>query len=366
MLDNQLWRLIPAHAGKTVGLLIRQASEQAHPRSRGENQDENVINLSKQGSSPLTRGKPCLVRRRCQLRRLIPAHAGKTRYRTCRRQPSGAHPRSRGENTAARGDKIAGAGSSPLTRGKLQDAVAKAVTDRLIPAHAGKTQSPARAGTRCWAHPRSRGENAAPREERDALAGLIPAHAGKTLPVPGKRRRRRAHPRSRGENCSRANSASAFAGSSPLTRGKHSRRRGQLLDCGLIPAHAGKTSGRSTSGELIWAHTRSRGENCAAPQTRSPNSGSSPLTRGKQDGRPVCVAPHGLIPAHAGKTSRCVTSNTLAAAHPRSRGENLVHFAGDVRECGSSPLTRGKRISLSQTRCKKRLIPAHAGKTRCS
>ena len=184
--------------------------------------------------------------------------------------------------------------------------------------------------------------------------------------MPGKRRRRRAHPRSRGENCSRANSASAFAGSSPLTRGKHSRRRGQLLDCGLIPAHAGKTSGRSTSGELIWAHTRSRGENCAAPQTRSPNSGSSPLTRGKQDGRPVCVAPHGLIPAHAGKTSRCVTSNMLAAAHPRSRGENLVHFAGDVRECGSSPLTRGKRISLSQTRCKKRLIPAHAGKTRCS
>ena len=75
------------------------------------------------------------------------------------------------------------------------------------------------------------------------------------------------------------------------------------------------------------------------------------------------MAPHGLIPAHAGKTSRCVTSNMLAAAHPRSRGENLVHFAGDVRECGSSPLTRGKRISLSQTRCKKRLIPAHAGKT---
>ena len=241
MLDNQLWRLIPAHAGKTVGLLIRQASEQAHPRSRGENQDENVINLSKQGSSPLTRGKPCLVRRRCQLRRLIPAHAGKTRYRTCRRQPSGAHPRSRGENTAARGDKIAGAGSSPLTRGKLQDAVAKAVTDRLIPAHAGKTQSPARAGTRCWAHPRSRGENAAPREERDALAGLIPAHAGKTLPVPGKRRRRRAHPRSRGENASCARKETPPPGSSPLTRGKLLTRQLSVSLRRLIPAHAGKT-----------------------------------------------------------------------------------------------------------------------------
>ena len=30
-------RLIPAHAGKTMVLLIKAASSQAHPRSRGEN-----------------------------------------------------------------------------------------------------------------------------------------------------------------------------------------------------------------------------------------------------------------------------------------------------------------------------------------
>ena len=70
--------LIPAHAGKTTPKSIHGDSLQAHPRSRGENQDENIVNLSKQGSSPLTRGK--LVRsllRKAQAG-LIPAHAGKT------------------------------------------------------------------------------------------------------------------------------------------------------------------------------------------------------------------------------------------------------------------------------------------------
>ena len=211
---------------------------------------------------------------------------------------------------------------SPLTRGKHPAWILRVIASRLIPAHAGKT--------------------------------LSDRHLHTSHPV---------HPRSRRENHPHASSVVRIFGSSPLTRGKRSTSRTPTLVRRLIPAHAGKTARSLGVLGRRGAHPRSRGENCAAPQTRSPNSGSSPLTRGKQDGRPVCVAPHGLIPAHAGKTSRCVTSNMLAAAHPRSRGENLVHFAGDVRECGSSPLTRGKRISLSQTRCKKRLIPAHAGKT---
>ena len=273
-----------------------------NPRSRGENTRHGYYESLRLGSSPLTRGKHSRIGTCTPATRFIPAHAGKT---TPTRRPwcgSSAHPRSRGENGARRGRRRWCGGSSPLTRGKLPALWAFWADVGLIPAHAGKTRGRSKTPCAKPAHPRSRGENAAPREERDALAGLIPAHAGKTLPVPGKRRRRRAHPRSRGENCSRANSASAFAGSSPLTRGKHSRRRGQLLDCGLIPAHAGKTSGRSTSGELIWAHTRSRGENCAAPQTRSPNSGSSPLTRGKQRPQLRRRLRQRLIPAHAGKT----------------------------------------------------------------
>ena len=51
---------------------------------------------------------------------------------------------------------------------------------------------------------------------------LIPAHAGKTAGLRGVRFRREAHPRSRGENPRREAAALSRSGSSPLTRGKHS------------------------------------------------------------------------------------------------------------------------------------------------
>ena len=49
--------LIPARAGKTPGQLGTGIVGAAHPRAGGENQDENIVNLSKQGSSPRGRGK---------------------------------------------------------------------------------------------------------------------------------------------------------------------------------------------------------------------------------------------------------------------------------------------------------------------
>ena len=52
-----LSRLIPAWAGKTSTVTGMKRSNRAHPRVGGENQDENIVNLSKQGSSPRGRGK---------------------------------------------------------------------------------------------------------------------------------------------------------------------------------------------------------------------------------------------------------------------------------------------------------------------
>ena len=131
---------------------------------------------------------------------------------------------------------------------------------------------------------------------------LIPAHAGKTafmvsvLSVFG------AHPRSRGENSSEASKACVAGGSSPLTRGKPYRSGPTSCGRRLIPAHAGKTASVSILPSHASAHPRSRGEN---PLTKSPmiaRTGSSPLTRGKQQTIRVPVLPCGLIPAHAGKT----------------------------------------------------------------
>ena len=51
------------------------------------------------------------------------------------------------------------------------------------------------------------------------------------------------------------------------------------------------------------------------------------------------------------------------AAHPRSRGENAIIFNYDTVFTGSSPLTRGKPRDCHGAGRRRRLIPAHAGKT---
>ena len=172
-------RLIPAHAGKTKLSAYCFSFSPAHPRSRGENASRGV-------------------------------------------QPRvhEAHPRSRGENTTCPLAKYLAIGSSPLTRGKHVTGLTRATPGRLIPAHAGKTAGDVLPVSRISAHPRSRGENSPPnllmgeeagsspltrgKPQQAALAvhtlRLIPAHAGKTIPDEIVFRDRLAHPRSRGEN----------------------------------------------------------------------------------------------------------------------------------------------------------------------
>ena len=152
----------------------------AHPRSRGENPRMASLRFRLDGSSPLTRGKPPLLRPGGHHRRLIPAHAGKTRPLPRSFVLLTAHPRSRGENSPWPPLSDAPLGSSPLTRGKRHPFVLVAEHFRLIPAHAGKTGPRRSSRSASTAHPRSRGENVGECERRDGGARLIPAHAGKT------------------------------------------------------------------------------------------------------------------------------------------------------------------------------------------
>ena len=355
--------LIPAHAGKTPSSLARSVTSRAHPRSRGENGLGRRGNQANGGSSPLTRGKRAQGRAYHVGAGLIPAHAGKTGAWWPHGASPRAHPRSRGENYLAACLDCGVMGSSPLTRGKRAIGCGHHNRRGLIPAHAGKTSPSLRWRNRAWAHPRSRGENIKAKvaaccasgsspltrgkqsfaDGFDGSSGLIPAHAGKTrgwalssLSLP-------AHPRSRGENVLAAPMIVLIWGSSPLTRGKlHPRAR--LYACRrLIPAHAGKTLRSTRIPSSIW--------------------GSSPLTRGKLNERRDLTLPEGLIPAHAGKTSTSSTSTGCITAHPRSRGENRYESASARSPLGSSPLTRGKRLSTGSPTRSRRLIPAHAGKT---
>ena len=203
-----------------MSIYRRVTSGPAHPRSRGENHTRSNCALWATGSSPLTRGKRAARSGRPGRCGLIPAHAGKTQrdmaVRRCRR----AHPRSRGENRITITQHRFSAGSSPLTRGKHDVTAPVSCGSRLIPAHAGKTASGAATRRRGWAHPRSRGENAAFRRW-----------------------------------------VTTEVGSSPLTRGKLQVPPERPQRARLIPAHAGKTSSGIIVCHGFPAHPRSRGEN---------------------------------------------------------------------------------------------------------
>ena len=131
--------LIPAHAGKTVGDGVHCLSPSAHPRSRGENDGERGLGAAFRGSSPLTRGKQPLRLALGVEGGLIPAHAGKTKASPPLPAWVRAHPRSRGENDRDDVNGVTASGSSPLTRGKRRVRCRWCLCLRLIPAHAGKT-----------------------------------------------------------------------------------------------------------------------------------------------------------------------------------------------------------------------------------
>ena len=275
--------LIPARAGNTGEEAPLLPAERAHPRSRGEHPDPHLKELLRQGSSPLARGTLKELSLIVGTSGLIPARAGNTFCCAARYRESRAHPRSRGEHQEQLAGAITRAGSSPLARGTQSPAAEYHTPPGLIPARAGNTAQslPVPAGGR--AHPRSRGEHEKPggtlslewgssplargTQGMDGSArrrpGLIPARAGNTIAWMSSRVRPRAHPRSRGEHSLRGSRAEGTTGSSPLARGTPKEAAIKAAKRGLIPARAGNTGLRRWRGGTSWAHPRSRGEHKA-------------------------------------------------------------------------------------------------------
>ena len=158
-------------------------------------------------------------------------------------------------------------------------------------------------------------------------------------------------------------SRTAASGSSPRGRGKQVARETRVTGDGLIPAWAGKTLTVDAPMMQDEAHPRVGGENVGRLVLTRTQPGSSPRGRGKRveaAGEPPVIR---LIPAWAGKTGVRGSSGRTRRAHPRVGGEN-VRFAGvPCAFSGSSPRGRGKRRPSSLRRRAWRLIPAWAGKT---
>ena len=91
------------------------------------------------GSSPPTRGAPGRHRGRRRDPGIIPAYAGSTRQRYWATPSWEDHPRLRGEHLDAHSGPLTAEGSSPPTRGALDEIAATTGGIRIIPAYAGST-----------------------------------------------------------------------------------------------------------------------------------------------------------------------------------------------------------------------------------
>ena len=255
-----LLRFIPAYAGNSSSAHIPLDMTPVHPRLRGElsqsllraflllrfipayagNSMEKIrANMTKVGSSPLTRGTPYPRSFPIIAGRFIPAYAGNSGLRPAFLKSPTVHPRLRGELSFWFSYSSRPHGSSPLTRGTRIFKRNGRSTQRFIPAYAGNSRSFGRYSDFRSVHPRLRGE----------LCFLICFSVGQR-------------------------------GSSPLTRGTPACKRSITLVKRFIPAYAGNSYSARQQNASDSVHPRLRGELGCSGGALSLLDGSSPLTRG--------------------------------------------------------------------------------------
>ena len=139
-------------------------------------------------------------------------------------------------------------------------------------------------------------------------------------------------------------------GSSPLSRGIQAMNTTELLNGGIIPALAGNTPAKACTALARRDHPRSRGEYSRHGAPLPFCRGSSPLSRGIRGVRLRIIFPFRIIPALAGNTLGMGRRRRPRADHPRSRGEYSCSSRPRPTRQGSSPLSRGIRAVLVNSR----------------
>ena len=173
--------------------------------------------------------------------------------------------------------------------------------------------------------------------------GIIPAHAGNTSPATPMMPSRRDHPRACGEHTYSNLEQSWIEGSSPRMRGTQKSHPFGWLWFGIIPAHAGNTLGLLRWRRARRDHPRACGEHTIT---------------GINSGMTIRI-----IPAHAGNTWGTRSPRLSRRDHPRACGEHLTRTACLSIHLGSSPRMRGTPASIHAIKLEPGIIPAHAGNT---
>ena len=235
----------------------------------------------------------------------------------------------------------------------------------------------------------------------------------------------RDHPRACGAHKIYATMDRQHKGSSPRMRGSRAAHLHSMRRDGIIPAHAGLTTGSIFQMRKCRDHPRACGAHSVLSAGHQPRLGSSPRMRGSQEHRPLREAKNGssprmrgspnadkssargrgIIPAHAGLTDTyCKTvkqirdhpracgahrnsSSGLASSvgiipahagltlsgcheagghgdHPRACGAHFARSSLPIRDRGSSPRMRGSPAQLADLFFERGIIPAHAGLTK--
>ena len=397
-------RIIPAYAGSTSAHHSPSAVRTDHPRIRGEHSNRVSVWSKTAGSSPHTRGAPVRGSRDRSGRRIIPAYAGSTSSSTSPPRRRSDHPRIRGEHKQVNISVNTFEGSSPHTRGAPNkpgydycypwdhprirgehpwSEPLPGVDDGSSPHTRGAPPGRLRLPVGDLDYPRIRGEHRFHARGTKSIAGssphtrgargqalrrlgprrIIPAYAGSTLAAYNRDTNRADHPRIRGEHSCFSSRIRHKAGSSPHTRGAQPGRRDRGDGPGIIPAYAGSTARRSPGSTTRRDHPRIRGEHFAPGTPTRPSSGSSPHTRGARVSAGPAAPGAGIIPAYAGSTAGAAPEQLKLEDHPRIRGEHRRRHHDRVPAAGSSPHTRGAPGNSPHRRPYVRIIPAYAGST---
>ena len=233
---------IPAYAGKTPVTCAPILPASEHPRVCGENLLSQKLHIRPRGTSPRMRGKPAEKVTVQELKRNIPAYAGKTTIARCLACCHQEHPRVCGENCTRQPLTPSWLGTSPRMRGKLKTTKPPVTRHGNIPAYAGKTDSPNISSKSRWEHPRVCGENLLCRPNDMHKDGTSPRMRGKLPRSAAPPLGRRNIPAYAGKTGGFPPRYLRYRGTSPRMRGKPSKGVGQIRVRRNIPAYAGKTA----------------------------------------------------------------------------------------------------------------------------